>query len=330
VPRCLKKLLFVGSIAFIPSQAFAQTFGSISTQSTQAPGATQVDVTGLATPAGHEVSVDVGNYEYVEPGETSISIHGPKFGGGYTGTKSLNASRHWFLQADARGLFGSATYDGWCSPLLIAPERTSPNGWALGLGDPSPCTESGDRDWYVESRAMVGKDFIGHTWGWSPEIGLGVRHLSNGTTGVPGHRTEDYLYLPVGMTARTVVASHHALSFSVEYDHLLHGWQTTRDSQLGGGDVPATPIAPAFTIEGFSDISFDQHSGWALRASVKYQITRRWSVEPQYIHWNVGASPVNYETATFTVNGITARQQLGAYEPLNRTNEFVGRLGFRF
>lgn len=36
------------------------------------------------------------------------------------------------------------------------------------------------------------------------------------------------------------------------------------------------------------------------------------------------------ETATFTVNGITARQRLGFYEPLNKTNEFVVRLGFRF
>ena len=99
-------------------------------------------------------------------------------------------------------------------------------------------------------------------------------------TGVDGYRTDDYLYLPVGMTARTIVASHNALSFNLEYDFLLHGWQTTRDSELGGGDVPATPTAPAFTIDGFSDISFDQHCGWALRASAKYQLTRRCSVEP--------------------------------------------------
>ncbi len=59
-------------------------------------------------------------------------------------------------------------------------------------------------------------------------------------------------------------------------------------------------------------------------------MTKHWSVEPGYIHWNVSASPVNYETATFTVNTITVRQQLGAYEPLNRTNEFVLKLGFRF
>jgi hypothetical protein len=59
-------------------------------------------------------------------------------------------------------------------------------------------------------------------------------------------------------------------------------------------------------------------------------MTRHWSVEPEYIHWNVSASPVNYETATFTVNSITVGQQLGAYEPLNRTNEFIGKLGFHF
>jgi hypothetical protein len=159
---------------------------------------------------------------------------------------------------------------------------------------------------------------------------VGIRHLSTGTTGVAGYRTDDYLYLPVGITARTIVASHNALSFNLEYDQLLHGWQRTHDSQLGGGDVPATPIASAFTIEGLSDISFDQHSGWALRAGATYQMTRHWSVEPEFIHWNVSASPVNYETATFTVNSITVQEPLGAYEPLNRTNEFVVKLGFHF
>jgi hypothetical protein len=314
VPCRLKRLLVVGPIAFIPFQAFAQTS----------------DQASLATPAGHEVTFGVGYYDYVEPGDTSISIHGPKFEGGYTGTMTLNPAGHWFLQIDARGLYGNTTYDGWCSPYLITPDSRSPNGYALDIGDPSPCNESGDKDWYVEGRALVGKDFLGNTWGWSPEIGLGIRHLSNGIAGVAGYRTDDYLYLPVGITARTFVASQHALSFNLEYDRLLHGWQNTRNSLLGGGDVPATPTAPAFTIQGFSDISFDQHSGWALRASVQYQMTTHWSVKPEYIHWNVSASPVNYGTATFTVNGITAQEQLGFYEPLNRTDEFVVKLGFRF
>ena len=160
--------------------------------------------------------------------------------------------------------------------------------------------------------------------------GLGYRHLSNGIAGISGYRTEDYLYLPLGITARTRVASQGTLGFTLEYDHLIHGWQTTRDSQLGSGEVPATPTAPAFTIEGFSDISFDQHSGWALRASARYRFTKHWSVEPFYVYWNVDASRVNYETVAFTVNGVTAVERFGAYEPDNFTHEFGVKLAFSF
>jgi hypothetical protein len=282
------------------------------------------------TPTGQEVNATVGGYTYIEPGDTSISIHGPKIGGEYIATVSLNQRRHWFAQADARGLVGNATYTGWCSPFLIRPNNTSPNGYELDIGDPSPCSENGDRDWYVEGRALAGKDVIGSRWTYSPYAGAGVRHLSNGTTGINGFRTDDYLYVPLGMTARTTVASQHALSANLEFDPLIHGWQKTRDSALGGGDIPATRTAPAFTINGFSDVSFSQHRGWALRASAKYQVTRRWSVEPYYVHWRVSASPVSYETATFTVNNITAREQLGAYEPLNLTRELGVKLGVHF
>ena len=67
-----------------------------------------------------------------------------------------------------------------------------------------------------------------------------------------------------------------------------------------------------------------------MRASAKYPLTTRWSLEPYYVRWNVSSSPVNYETATFTVNDVTAREQLGAYEPVNVTSEFGVRLGFHF
>jgi hypothetical protein len=243
---------------------------------------------------------------------------------------SLNKQRLWFLQGDVRGSVGNTTYDGWCSPWQITPNSASPNGYQLDLGDASPCSESGDSDWYVETRGLFGKDFVGRKWALSPFTGLGFRHLSNGIAGVDGFRTDDYLYLPLGTTARTKVASQRALDFTVEYDHLLHGWQTTRNSALGGGQVPATPTAPAFTIESFSDVSFDQHSGWALRASAKYQITSNWSLEPSYIHWNVSGSTPDDVTGTFTVNGVTAQEQMGFYEPPNHTHEFAVKVGFHF
>lgn len=282
------------------------------------------------TPTGQEVTATVSGYTYAEPGDTSISIHGPKFGGEYTATLPLNEQRHWFAQANAQGLIGATTYDGWCSPYLIRPNNTSLNGYALDIGDPSPCSENGDRDWYVEGRALAGKDVIGSEWTYSPYAGIGLRHLSNGIAGINNFRTDDYLYIPVGVTARTGAASQHALAFNVEVDPLVHGWQKTRDSAFGSDNIPATTIAPAFTINSFSDVSFAQHGGWAIRASADYQVARRWSVKPYLVYWRVRPSPVNYETATFTVSGITAQQQLGFYEPLNTTRELGVKLGVHF
>jgi hypothetical protein len=325
----MKIAVVAAAILLLSSQALAQAPGSAVAAPVRPPGGT-ADNGSLATPTGHQLNFNVTSYTYKEPSETTISIHGPKVGGEYTGTFSLNKRRHWFAQANVRAVAGHATYDGWCSPFLIRPNSASPNGYELDLGDPSPCSETGDSDWYFETRGLAGKDVIRSTWAFSPYAGLGVRHLSNGTTGTPGFRTDNYLYLPFGITARTRVRTHGALSLNLEYDRLIHGWQTTRNSALGGGEVPATPTAPAFTIEGITDVSFDQHGGWALRASGTYQATRRWSVEPYYIYWNVGASPVSYETATFTVNNVTAHEQMGFYEPWNVTHEYGVKLGFHF
>ena len=341
--------LVVGALLTLTCPASAQ--GQVSTASSQSASKPQQDSSGkqtrqspqgqatdrpaavddrLATPTGHDVNVGVGSYTYVEPDPVDISIHGPKLGGEYTGTVSLDKRRHWFVQANVRGTIGNVTYTGWCSPWLIKPNSASPNGYELDVGDRSPCSETGDQDWYLEGRALVGKDLIGHAWALSPYAGLGFRHLSNGTTGTPGYRTDDYLYLPLGATVRTEVASRRVLSVNVEYDRLIRGWQTTRNSALGGGSVPATATAPAFTIDSFTDVSFAQHGGWALRAGATYQVTARWSVEPYYIHWSVDDSPVSYITATFTVNNITAREQLGYYEPWNVTDEFGVKLGLHF
>ena len=272
------------------------------------------------------MSVGLGGYRYGEPGAQRVSIHGLKVAGEYTSTLSLSKRRHWFFQANLRGALGRVTYDGYCRPWLIRPDSASPNGYVLGLGAASACSEHGDLDWYVDTRALAGKDFIGRKWGLSPYTGVGLRHLSNGTGGVPGFRTDDYLYLPLGLTTRTS----RRLSVTLEYDRLIHGWQKTRESAFGGIAIPATATAPAFTIEGFTDVSFAQHGGWALRASAKYQWARAWSVEPYYVRWSVGASPVNQVTTTFTVNSVTAREQLGFYEPWNSTNEFGVKLGLHF
>jgi len=308
------RLFLAGAILLISPSAFAQTRDAIATQT------------------GQELNVSLGGYQYAEPQAPPITISGPKFGGEYTLTRALGDVSHWFVQGNARGTVGNATYNGACAPFLIGPNASSPNGYELDFGDFTPCSESGDRDWYLEGRAMVGKDFVGERWAWSPSTGIGVRYLSNGTTGTAGYRTDEYLYVPIGLTARTHVGSRRVrlLTVNVEYDRLLHGWQNTHDSQLGGAFIPATATTPAATLDSTTDISFSQTSGWAVRASVKFQLSARLSLEPSCVHWNVASSPVNVETATFTVNGVTAQEQLGAYEPQNTTSEVVVKLGFAF
>jgi len=324
----LKRLLLTTAVVLVSSHAFAQETHSVG-MSAQSNGAAAAE-TSLATPIGHDLSISIASYTYSEPGDQGISIHGAKVGGDYTATFWLNRRSHWFGAADARGMTGQVTYDGWCSPFLIVPSSASPNGYELDIGDASPCDETGDKDWYLEGRFLIGKDLIGPRWGLSPYSVLGLRHLSNGTSGVPGYRTDDYLYLPLGIAARTMVAAQKALSINVEFDVLLHGWQQTRDSALGGGVVPATATAPGFTIDDFSDVSFSQSRGLAVRLSANYPVTRHVFVEPYYVYWNVGASPVSDETVAYTVNRVTALEQMGAYEPFNTTHEFGVKLGFHF
>src|SRR6188472_330008 len=162
----MKKLACAGAIALIPFPLFAQT-----------PDA-RAGVPPTTLP-GHEVSLGLGGYNYVEPSDTSISIHGAKFVGEYTGIFLLDAGKRWFARANLRAHFGSTNYDGWCGPWQITPDSSSPNGYRLDIGDYSPCQDTGNPDWYLEGRALAGRDFVGQRWTWSPEAGLGVRQLSN-------------------------------------------------------------------------------------------------------------------------------------------------------
>lgn len=314
-----KSLALAGLMVLTSSAAYAQTPAAAAERD-------------LATRKGHALNVSVQHYDYTEPlGEQiDVKIHGPKLGAEYLGTFALSERRHWFAQFNVRGTGAIANYDGACRPWQIEPFSASPNGYRLTLGSASPCSESGDSDWFVEGRALAGKDFVGKNLAVSPFTGIGARHLSNGTTGNFNFRTEDYLYVPLGATLRTKAMAGRVLGLTVEYDHLLRGWNTTRDSLLTGGTVPATSTTPAFSIGDFTDLSFTQHRGWGLRASASYDVSRSWSIEPYYVRWRVGDSPVSSGSVAYAVNSITARQTFNYYEPLNFTNEFGVKVGLHF
>ena len=107
----MKRFVLIGALALLPVRLFAQTSGA------------QADVAPTTLP-GHELTFSLGGYNYVEPGDTRISIHGMKFGGEYAGTFLLSEQHHWFGQADVRASMGKTDYDGWCAPWFITPDRS--------------------------------------------------------------------------------------------------------------------------------------------------------------------------------------------------------------
>lgn len=313
-----KSLPLACALVVISATAFAQT-----------PPTPPASTSPLATPMGHAFNISAQHYNYTEPDDVDISIHGPKVGAEYTGTFSINQRHRWFAQLNVRGTGPIAAYDGWCRPWQITPSSTSANGYRLTLGTRSPCSETGDADWYVEGRALAGKDFIARTWSLSPFVGIGARHLSNGTTGNFNYRTQEYLYAPIGATLRTTALGTRVLGVTVEYDILIRGWNTTRNSLLTGGTVPATSTTPAFTIGDFTDLSFKQRKGHAVRASASMQLSRKWSIEPYLQRWRVNDSSINAGSVAYTVNAITARQTINYLEPHNFTHEVGVKIGLR-
>jgi len=92
----------------------------------------------------------VNGYTYIEPGATSISIRGPRLRRVHR--DDVAHQRRTGLRRLMRGAWSATPpIRAGARPYLIRPNNTSPNGYELGIGDPSPCSENGDRDWYVEA-----------------------------------------------------------------------------------------------------------------------------------------------------------------------------------
>lgn len=177
--------------------------------------------------------------------------------------------------------------------------------------------QSGVSDWYVEGRALIGKDLVKHGWVLSPYVGVGFRHLSN----LKGQRQQDYLYLPFGISVQTSALLKRKIEFKLEADILLQGWQQTRFSQL----------PPSGTLLSATDVKFNQRLGGALRTSAKVHLDRRWSLEPYFIHWVIDRSSVDTSIIQFTnTAGQPAQLSAALVEPFNFTNEFGVKLGLRF
>lgn len=151
----------------------------------------------------------------------------------------------------------------------------------------------------------------------SPYAGLGYRGLYNN---LDGGRYEQYLYLPVGVSAGIAYGA-MTLRPTVEFDGLLAGFNTTDLANVGYSN----------------NIQVQQTSGYGLRASFNVETDTTWgklSLGPFVRYWNINQSSTSYATGSSCFghaapcSGTVAR--LGFVEPQNMTTETGLSVSLRF
>lgn len=239
---------------------------------------TPVMAAGRTTETGNELAISFGYYRYEEP--DLMSLRGFKSGFDLRTTRAFPA-RQTFLRAEGRYAVGTVDY--------------SSNGTGSSVREP---------DWYLEGRALIGRDWFLRASTVSTYLGLGYRFLFNDgrgitSTGAAGYRREStYIYLPVGLILRSGLEDGNELLSTFEYDHLLSGNQFTKLSDTGMG---------------YSDLNSKQNDGYGIKLRISYS-TPGWSAGPYLHYWNIADSVTNpiYQYGTISGYGL---------EPLNNTVE---------
>lgn len=242
-------------------------------------GMAHAESTILTTQAGVDIGVSVSSYQYQEPG--IMALKGEKMALDVSATNELQNAQ--FVRGELRYAFGTVDYNS--------------NGTGSSSGDP---------DWYIEARGLVGADWAINDAILAAYFGAGYRYLFNDgrgitSTGYWGYRREsNYFYLPIGIIFRSALNDQARLVSTLEYDHLLAGKQISRLSDGGLGHFDATN---------------NQNSGYGLKWSVMYEKSN-WAIGPYAHYWNIGQSNITPEIQNGTPTGW------GIFEPKNNTFEF--------
>ena len=234
----------------------------------------------LATRPGFELGAQLSDYEYTEPGVIRLS------GNRLSGIAALTFAGESpvFGKIDLRTSFGRLLYEG--------------SG-----------TKNNVPDLILETRAVAGFDLVGPSASLSPYAGLGYRYLFNdlrgqSSTGAAGYRRySNYLYAPVGATARLRLREGWVLAPTLEADFFLQGKQITDLSDTG--------------IAGLQDVTNTQHSGHGYRGSLMFE-REHWAFGAWLQYWHIAKSDVQ-SAGAFT-----------GFEPENKTTEWGLEARYRF
>jgi hypothetical protein len=242
----------------------------------------------LLTRRGWEVGGQISHYRYEEPafpGFGGMDLKGDR--GGIVGAYTITSANRVYGRIDGRVSYGSLKY----------------TSGMTGSMDDVP-------DWIGEVRAVIGRDYlVGGNYSLSPYIGLGYRYLYNdlrgySSTGAAGYqRYSQYVYIPVGLTARFRTGERWTLAPTVEYDAFLGGRQKSQLSDTGLG---------------YNDVTNDQDHGYGYRVYLMLE-NGRWSFGPWLHYWKIKDSDV-----------VPIGLGRVGMEPENSTREYGVELRYRF
>jgi hypothetical protein len=244
----------------------------------------------VSTVTGNEAGILLSGYTYLEP-SLAVSIKGALIGVEYERTQ---AYEDFFLKGDVIYKQGSLSYSGSGSQDSV-------------------------QNYYYDIRGLVGKDYAIKDDVIAPFTGLGYRYLFDdqrglSSTSANGYRREiSYLYLPLGLIHRTLLANSAKLETQLEYDYLIKGIVNSHLSDINAN----TTVYP--------DITNNQTSGWGMRLSTSYQKSN-WALTPYFNYWFIQNSDyvsVNYKNGNTTYRAIWL-------EPINRTVEYGIKASFKF
>lgn len=241
----------------------------------------------LSTPRGFEMGVQASQYSYEETG-LDVENVGNKVGltAAYTIT-----GRDWFAKVDAKYAYGKLRY-------------SSPSGVSTGVPDSN-----------AEARLVGGRDFFpGTNLSVSPYIGIGHRQLFNdsrgeNTNGAVGYRRySQYLYIPVGITARVRAGNGWTIAPNVEYNYFVRGKQVSKLTDTGFPGIP--------------DVKNSQGEGYGIRGSLMFE-KGNLSVGPWIQGWMIKKS----NTVVVPIDDFFS---VGFREPENKTWEYGVQAIYRF
>ncbi len=240
-----------------------------------------------------EIGFEMYFYTYKEPGY--MKDEGIFYGitGAYTyrawipsSTKNNISNKKWMLRFETRAAYGTVDYDG-------------------ALMDGTPYTIADISDRALETRLLVGNDFLKKTSMNTPYMGIGYRYLNDDSSFDPAgyERESNYIYIPFGLKNINDLRNGWFFEATIEFDLFLWGEQRTD-----------------FMVFGLLNVKNRQDTGYGLRGSIRFQKRSKdidLAIEPYIRYWEIGKSDIQY------IGGEPF------FEPENKTTEcgimFIGR-----